>query len=148
MVIAVYVKTIGQLSITRAHYCIMKVKAFLGIAGLGAVAAALMITNPGQTRYNTFVAETLQNEVRSSFCQADELNSWLGDLGKTLGNICETAIEQGTLIDQDDLTDFIEDNTQRQNFLVFSLYTTEIPAVRVRTLGICNRFIPIQQTIG
>ncbi|MBT9315108.1 DUF4359 domain-containing protein [Leptothoe spongobia] len=126
----------------------MKVKAFLGMAGLSALAVALIVTNPNQDRYNAFAAETLQNEVRSSFCQAKELDSWLGDLGKALGDICETAIEQGRLVGQDDLEEFIEDNTQRQNFWICSLYTTEIPAVRVRILGIFNRFIPLQQTIG
>ncbi|MEL6333315.1 MAG: DUF4359 domain-containing protein [Cyanobacteria bacterium J06626_26] len=126
----------------------MKIKAFVGMAGVGALAAVLMATNPGQDRYNTFAAETLQNEVRSSFCQAKELDSWLGDLGKALGDICETAIEQGSLVGEEDLKNFIEDNTQRQNFGVFSLYTTQIPAVRVRILGVFNRFIPIQQTVG
>ncbi len=126
----------------------MKVKAFLGIIGLGTLATVLIATNPGQDRYNMFAADTLQNEVRSAFCQAKELDSWLGDLGKALGDICETAVEQGRLISQEDLEEFIEDNTQRQNFGVFSLYTTEIPAVQVRTLGILNRFIPIQQKVG
>ena len=126
----------------------MKVKAFLGIAGLGALAAVLIATNPGQEQYNTFAAETLQSEVRSAFCQANELDSWLGDFGRALGNICETAIEEGTLISEADLKDFIEDNTERQNFWVCSVYTTQIPAARVRIIGIFNRFIPIQQTIG
>lgn len=126
----------------------MKIKALIGIAGLGALAAVLIATNPGQEQYNTFAAETLQSEARAAFCQAEELDSWLGDLGKAIGDICETAIEQGTLIGEDDLKDFIEDNTERQNFWVFSLYTTQIPAVRVRILGIFDRFIPIQQTVG
>ncbi|MEO0430274.1 MAG: DUF4359 domain-containing protein [Cyanobacteria bacterium J06656_5] len=126
----------------------MKIKAFVGVAGVGALAAVLIATNPSQDRYNMFAAETLQNEVRSSFCQAKELDSWLGDLGKALGDICETAIEQGSLVGEEDLKNFIEDNTQRQNFGVFSLYTTQIPAVRVRILGVFNRFIPIQQTVG
>lgn len=126
----------------------MKVKSFLGIAGLGALAAVLIATNPSQDRYNQFATETLQNEVSSSFCQANELDSWLGDLGRALGDICETAVDQGRLVGQDDLENFIEDNTQRQNFWVFSLYTTEIPAVQVKTLGIFNRFIPFQQTVG
>lgn len=126
----------------------MKAKAFISMVGIGALAAVLIATNPGQEKYNTFAAETLQNEARSAFCQAEELDSWLGDLGEALGNICETAIEQGTIIGEDDLQRFIEDNTQRQNFWVCSLYTTQIPAVRVRTLGIFNRFIPIQQTVG
>ncbi|ESA35915.1 hypothetical protein N836_10320 [Leptolyngbya sp. Heron Island J] len=126
----------------------MKVKAFIGVAGLGALATVLIATNPDQEQYNTFAAETLQNEARAAFCQAEELDSWLGDLGKALGDICETAIEQGTLIGEDDLKGFIEDNTERQNFGVFSLYTTQIPSIRVRILGIFNRFIPIQQTVG
>jgi hypothetical protein len=123
----------------------MKVKAFIGIVGLGALAAVLVATNPGQEQYNTFAAETLQNEARAAFCQADELDSWLGDLGKALGNICETAIEQGTLIGEDDLKEFIEDNTQRQNFWVCSLYTTQIPAVRVRILGILTDLFPFNK---
>lgn len=126
----------------------MKVKAFLGLASLGTLAAVLLVTNPNQDRYNTFAAETLQNEVRSSFCQGKELDNWLGDLGKALGNICEAAIDQGSLVGEEDLENFIEDNTQRQNFLIFSLYTTEVPALQVRSLGILNRFIPIQQTVG
>ncbi|MEM9484367.1 MAG: DUF4359 domain-containing protein [Cyanobacteria bacterium P01_F01_bin.116] len=126
----------------------MKVKTFLGIAGLGALAAVLIVTNPTQDRYNTFAADTLRNEVRSSFCQAQELDNILGSLGKALGNICEAALEEGSLIGEDDLNNFIEDNTQRQNFWLFSLYTTEIPAVQVRTLGIFNRFIPFQQKVG
>ncbi len=126
----------------------MKVKAFLGMAGLGALAAVLIITNPSQDRYNTFAVETLQNEVRSSFCQTKDLDSWLGDLGGVLGDICENAIAQGRIIGEEDLKEFIQDNTQRQNYWVFSLYTTQIPAVRVRTLGIFNRFIPVQQTLG
>lgn len=126
----------------------MKVKTFLGIAGLGALAAVLIVTNPNQDSYNTFAADTLRNEVRSSFCQAQELDNILGSLGKALGNICEAALEEGSLIGEDDLNNFIEDNTQRQNFWLFSLYTTEIPAVQVRTLGIFNRFIPFQQKVG
>ena len=126
----------------------MKVKAFLGMAGLGALAAVLIITNPSQDRYNTFAVETLQNEVRSSFCQTKDLDSWLGDLGGVLGDICENAIAQGRIIGEEDLKEFIQDNTQRQNYWIFSLYTTQIPAVRVRTLGIFNRFIRVQQTLG
>ncbi|MBT9310898.1 DUF4359 domain-containing protein [Leptothoe kymatousa] len=126
----------------------MNVKAFLGMVGTGTLAVVLIATNPGQDRYNAFAAETLQNEVRSAFCQAKELDSWLGELGKALGDICTTAVEQGRLISEDDLAEFIEDNTQRQNFGLFSLYTTRIPAVRVKSLGILNRFIPIQQTVG
>ena len=126
----------------------MKIKTLLGIVGLGTLAGVLIATNPNQHRYNTFAAATLQHEVRSSFCQAEELDSWLGELGIALGDICETAVEQGSLVGEEDLKGFIEDNTQRQNFWVFSLYTTQIPAVRVRTLGIFNRFIPIQQTVG
>ena len=126
----------------------MKVKAFLGIAGLGALAAVLIATNPGQEQYNTFAADTLQSEAQAAFCQTNELDGWLGDLGQVLGNICETAINEGTLIGEADLKNFIEDNTERQNFGLFSLYTTQIPAVRVRIIGIFNRFIPIQQTVG
>ncbi|MEM6254076.1 MAG: DUF4359 domain-containing protein [Cyanobacteria bacterium P01_D01_bin.156] len=126
----------------------MKGKSFFGILGLAMLATVLIATNPNHDKYNTFAADTLQNEANSAFCQAKELGNWLGDLGKALGDVCETAIEQGNLIGQEDLEDFIEDNTQRQNFVLFSLYTTEIPAVRVRTLGIFNRFIPIQQTVG
>ena len=126
----------------------MKVKAFVGIAGVSVLAGVLIATNLDQNRYNTFAAATLQNEVRSSFSRAEELDSWLGDLGQAIGDISETAIEQGSLVGEEDLQDCIEDNTQRQSFWVFSLYTTQIPAVRVRTLGIFNRFIPIQQTVG
>lgn len=125
----------------------------LGYVGLGALVAVLAVTNPDQEAYADFAAETLATEARTALCEQENgLGGLLGEIGdvigETLGNLCDRALTEERIIGQENIEQFISENTQRQNFLVFSIYTTEIPAVRVKSVGVLNRFIPFEQSVG
>ncbi|MGC9502841.1 DUF4359 domain-containing protein [Baaleninema sp.] len=100
------------------------------VLGVGAVMA---VTNPGEAAYDAYAGEKLSVYLKEEACsQAGRLQS-----------PCESLVESS----QPELQRLIANNTDRQNFLLFSLYHTEfavpipgIPSVEAHTIGGFRQF--------
>jgi hypothetical protein len=79
----------------------------LGLAGL------MALTNPSQEAYDEFAVQRLSEVLKSEGCQK---------LPFGLTKQCPTWINDN----QAEIKEFVAQNTQRQNFIFFSFYTTDL----------------------
>lgn len=120
----------------------------LGGAAIAALLGGMAITNPNQTAYERYatakLSEYLNNEVCSEMPTGipEEVPAGLTDF---LKKQCQDLVKTN----QVPLQEVIHRSTQRQNFLIFSLYHTRLsvpgmaglPTWEVDTLGIFNQFL-------
>lgn len=99
------------------------------------------LTNPGQQGYQQYADATLKAHLKEKVCLqvAEELGTWLEDQCRI---IVDTASPH--------LAQIINQQTKRQNFLLFSIYQTDIPLAsplpdyHLETLGILGHFYTYQ----
>jgi Domain of unknown function (DUF4359) len=104
------------------------------LVGLGVILAA---TNPSQDRYTEFSTQTVSRFLIKDLCGANAQSPKLFD--DWLKDGCHAFMNKG----ETEIRSFIQHNTERQDFILFSLYTTEFPIRPLRVLGICNQFFLI-----
>lgn len=94
----------------------------------------LILTNPRQEAYTDFATVTVSRFLVRDLCKA---NAQAPKGFETLvRDGCQAFMNQGS----SEIRAFIEHNTERQNFFVFSLYTTDFPIRPLRVLGVFNHF--------
>jgi Domain of unknown function (DUF4359) len=109
----------------------MRWTGYAAIAGLG---LTLALTNPKQEIYTEFATRTVSKFLVRDLCKA---NTQTPKGFETLvKDGCQAFMHQGS----SEIHSFIEHNTERQDFLIFSLYTTDFPIRPLRVLGIFNHF--------
>ncbi len=123
-------------------------KPFLGasLLGLGA-AAALGVTNPGEAQYEDFAVAQARDYLKAEVCPEP-----LPLVGTSLADECIQFL--GSEAAQPQLQGLISNNTERQNFLLFSLYKTDlaiesllpfipsglVPSYEVKAVGVLKTF--------
>lgn len=125
----------------------LKNSLIVGSAVMAGIAGVLAITNPNQQAYEDFATEQLMIYAKQELC-ADVSQ----DLGGFLNRSCESLVEIG----RDPARQLIRQQTQQQNFGLFSIYTTDLsvnevipsdligeplPAYHVESVGILQQFI-------
>lgn len=98
----------------------MKPGQFMAIAGgvvLAGAGITLAVTNPTQVEYEQFAAQTLTAYLEGNVCTKAPADFALQ--GK-----CRELLKSN----QSEVRKIIAGSTQRQNFLLFSIYTTELSA--------------------
>ena len=111
----------------------------IGIAGIIAigVGAIALFTNPGEQKYQKYVALSLRTEVKDKICTKVSQ-----DLGVWLEGQCHILITTASPY----LSELIAQQTERENFLLFSIYQTNIPlpdplpSYHLKTLGAFDSF--------
>ena len=113
---------------------ITKVVGIIALVGFG---GAMTITNPGQKAYEQYAMKRLTSYLKENVCtQTPE------GLGKLLENQCSTLVDLG----RPQIQNLIASRTQRQNFLLFSIYSTELsvpaplPSYRFEAVGAFQKF--------
>ena len=110
----------------------------IGILGLGAIA---LITNPGEAGYQKYAEATLKNHFKDKVC--DEVSK---DLGAWLEGQCQILVD----IASPNLSQVVNQQTERQNFFIFSIYQADfplpspLPKYHVETIGILGNFYTYQ----
>ena len=105
-----------------------------GLALMG-VAAVLAMTNPGQTAYEDFATQAAIDYLGQEVCVKAPLAFGLQDQ-------CQSALTSN----QQQIRQMIAKGTQRQNFGLFSLYTTDLaitsflPSYHFETVAVFQRF--------
>ncbi|HEY9693172.1 MAG TPA: DUF4359 domain-containing protein [Oculatellaceae cyanobacterium] len=98
------------------------VSAIAGVALVG-VGAAMALTNPAQDTYEEYAVEQLTGYVQRDICpKAPSI------LGNSLQGQCNSIIQSH----QSQIKQLISRSTQRQNFILFSIYKTDLS---IRTIA-------------
>jgi uncharacterized protein YceK len=104
------------------------------LAGLG---VAMALTNPGQNAYEQYASETLNEYLKENVCTRASFG-----LSQFLEQQCYFLVDTA----RPQLFQIIASNTTRQNFIIFSLYQTDLfipsalPNYQVKTLGVFQNF--------
>lgn len=97
----------------------------------------LLITNPNSRKYRSYASEQLKNFLKQDACRKVSSN-----VSNQLNNPCKVLVD--TISPQ--LKEIIHDNTVQKNFIIFSIYQTQLPKTPLTpeyhftTLGIFDRF--------
>lgn len=102
-------------------------KIFLIILTAGTI---LLITNPSKDKFAEFASKKLlkstSEELSQNICEGDKLcENWYNSLSTVPQPIIESAIRS---------------ITKQDDYKIFSIYTTEIPGLKVTTVGALNYF--------
>ncbi len=118
--------------------------ALLAIAG---VAGVMSFTNPDQNTYVNYAADRLTNEIQDAICKGPQLPQgklW-EDISKLTSNTCKSGLSTGLAFQGSNIKDFIATSTERQNFVVFSIYTTKVPGYNFKTIGAFGNLFTFQK---
>ena len=107
-----------------------------GIIGFG-IGAIAFLTNPGEQKYQTYADSAIKTHFKDRICtQVSQ------DLGVWLESQCHILIN----ITSPYLAEAIDRQTKRQNFVLFSIYQTELalppplPEHHLETIGVLGNF--------
>ncbi len=104
------------------------------LTGLG---VAMALTNPGQNAYEQYASQTLNDYLKKNVC-----TQFSSGLSQFLQSQCYFLVDTA----RPQLTQIITHNTKRQNFIIFSLYQTDLfissalPNYQVKTVGVFQNF--------
>ena len=114
----------------------LRTSAIVSGCALAVLGGALAITNPGQDAYEAFATHAAIDYLKVEVCAK-------APTAFGLQKLCQSELESN----QAKITKIITDGTQRQNFVLFSLYTTDLsispdlPSYHVESVGVLGQFI-------
>ncbi|NES18304.1 MAG: DUF4359 domain-containing protein [Symploca sp. SIO3E6] len=118
---------------------VLQVLAVLGGLALVGLGAAMAVTNPRQDGYDEYAVEKLSTYLKEEACsQVPKLPQVEEFLQRQCKSLVDTARPQ--------IKQVLSEKTERQNFLLFSIYRTDLnispslPAYHVETVGVFQKF--------
>lgn len=106
----------------------------LGSAALVVLGAVMVVTNPDQAAYDRFAAQTMTAYFTREVCQSPQ------GVPEIFGNLLRQGCISLAESSRSEIQQFISSNTQRQNLIFLSLYTTNLLAYQVKTVGLVRNF--------
>ncbi|MGK7872561.1 MAG: DUF4359 domain-containing protein [Xenococcaceae cyanobacterium] len=113
---------------------LMTAVAGIALAGLG---GSMAVTNPGQKAYEHYAEEQLTVYLKENICT--QVSKGLGDL---VQRQCNSLVDIG----RPQFKQVISQKTERQNFVFFSIYQTDLsitsslPSYHFKTVGVFQNF--------
>ena len=107
----------------------------LGVSSASGIVAIMALTNPGQTAYESYATQKVIGLLDQNVC-AEAPKSF------NLRRDCQDLLKNHRA----QIKEFIAKNTERQDFVLFSVYTTDVaiasflPKYRVETVGAFRNF--------
>lgn len=106
---------------------------------LSLVAAGMAFTNPARDKYLTYASGTLQKELESTVCKDSRVPQALSGVAETLIGSCKNLLSS----QRETIESLLDNTTQRQNFGVASIYTTEVGKKSYQTVGAFGNFVTL-----
>ena len=91
-----------------------------------------MFTNPNQKQYEEFAEEKLSLYAKENLCQAGA--SGLDQVVKS--QVCHMMVEAG----KGQIPRVVRETTQKRDYMVLSIYETNLYLYKFRTIGVFNNF--------
>jgi hypothetical protein len=102
------------------------------VLGIGVMA----FTNPNQEQYLQYASEQIIQKLPQDFCENSQLQKLFDFANRDLSRLCKSGLDLGLNIGKESVKKIIDINTQRQNFILLSLYTTNIGNRQYQTTGL------------
>jgi Domain of unknown function (DUF4359) len=117
---------------------------FFGNVGKVAIALLLLatgmgLTNPARDQYLTYASGTLEKELENTVCTDSRVPKALSGVTGTLIGSCKNLLTS----QRDTIERLLDNTTQRQNFGVASVYTTELGGKSYQTVGAFGNFVTL-----
>ncbi|MFN7198054.1 MAG: DUF4359 domain-containing protein [bacterium] len=109
----------------------------LGVV-LGGIAGILLTTNPNRQDYEQYASQRLTSYLKDNVCARAQASL---EVQALLRGYCKMLVDTGHPFLQEAITT----NTSRKNFLIFSVYQTELsfppplPSYQFSTVGFLNK---------
>ncbi|MFM7885986.1 MAG: DUF4359 domain-containing protein [Pseudanabaena sp.] len=107
----------------------MNIKAVL--ISVAVVVGAMAVTNPNKNSYVEYAADEVTRTGKNTFCN---------DVPITAQQQCKIAIALLSSRGKPLIKQFIDGSTNQQNFVLFSLYTTDFPNRKLTTIAAFGNF--------
>ncbi|MCX7594183.1 MAG: DUF4359 domain-containing protein [Fischerella sp.] len=122
-------------------------KSTLTLIAIAGVASVMSFTNPNNNAYVDYAANQLTSEIQNAVCRGPQLpqGRWWEDVSKLTATTCKSGLTTGLALQSSKIKDIIALSTERQNFFIFSIYTTKVPGYNFRTIGAFGNFLTIQK---
>lgn len=104
---------------------------------LGAI--VLNATNPSEAAYTTWAAKRFSTDLKTKVCHEQVFPEALQ--GRGISDACKSSVNWLRHSGLPKVA--IAAMTQRQNFVLFSIYTTETPERVYRVVGACGQFFSL-----
>ncbi|OCR02791.1 hypothetical protein BCD67_18185 [Oscillatoriales cyanobacterium USR001] len=112
--------------------------------GKGAIALAILagvmgFTNPPRDEYLKYASGAMATEIKKSVCKPSHVPDFLGNFAQTLIGVCNGVLTS----ERSTMERLIDNTTERQNLILFSIYTTEVVGKKYHTIGAFGNFLSI-----
>ncbi|MEB3212736.1 MAG: DUF4359 domain-containing protein, partial [Leptolyngbyaceae bacterium] len=94
---------------------VLKIGSFMFLMAIAGIGAAMAATNPSQDAYEDYAVEQLSDQISQRLCE---------EAPSILTDTCDSFLSDN----EDWIRELVSDGTQRRNFVVLSLYTTDLSA--------------------
>ncbi|NWF60517.1 MAG: DUF4359 domain-containing protein [Fischerella sp.] len=122
-------------------------KSLFTLIAIAGVASVMSFTNPNNNAYVDYAANRLTSEIQNAVCNGPQLPQgqlWEG-VSKLTATTCKSGLATGLAFQSSNIKDVITQSTERQNFFIFSIYTTKVPGYNFRTIGAFGNFLTFQK---
>lgn len=115
----------------------LKIITYIGVAAIAGLGVVMAITNPSQASYEKFAVQQLTEYLKKDVCQKAP---------KVFGNLLQRNCSVLVDSSRPQMQQIIAQTTQKQNFLFFSIYRTDlsinpfIPTYHFETVGLFQNF--------
>ena len=99
------------------------------VIGVVAIAGVMAFTNPSKERYIDYATDQFAEIGKNSLCNDASLPS-------LAQQSCKFLVSQGRRV----IKPYIEGSTKQQNFILFSIYETEMPNQKLSTIAAFGNF--------
>jgi hypothetical protein len=103
------------------------------LIGAALVIGVATFSNPSKERYITIATEQFSESGKTSICAGENIPI-------AAQQSCKFVIAQG----RDVIKSIIENSTKQQNFVLFSLYETDLPNKKVTTIAAFGNFFMLK----
>lgn len=109
----------------------------IGAVALVGIASAMIITNPNRRAYRSYAADKMSIYLKEEVCS---------DAPQAFGNFLQKQCNNLVDVGQKPMQDIIAKSTERKNYLLFSIYETDLsiapglPSYQFKTIGAFQNF--------
>jgi Domain of unknown function (DUF4359) len=103
------------------------------------LAAGMGFTNPARDKYLTYASGQLATELENAVCTDSRVPKALSGVTDTLIGSCKNLVSS----QRDTMERLLDNTTNRQNFGVASIYTTELGGKSYQSVGAFGNFVTL-----
>ncbi|MGK7872803.1 MAG: DUF4359 domain-containing protein [Xenococcaceae cyanobacterium] len=98
---------------------------------LAVLPVAMLVTNPNKQAYTDYASNRFVNEAAEAICKKSEE--------------CKNWVDKIKFLPKAVINPMIDAATKRHNLVFFSIYTTEVPGAKFKTIGAFGNFITLSK---